>query len=180
MNIDTFAQHKTDAAAVTAKIREIFFLSADPKNISDDQTKNDAFFAKWTGYYFSYEPQMILLAWEGDKLLGYMMIGTNSRKALAYYDTKNPSYRVFADKFDEFPAHLHMNCHPSARGQGTGTFLVEDACARLSKVGLKGLHLVTSPSQRNVGFYRRNEFATEVQREWKGFPLLFMGRKLQP
>lgn len=180
MHIDTYAQHKKDASIVSAKIREIFFLSADPQNISDDPAKNDAFFAKWTGYYFSYEPEWILLAWEGDRLLGYMMVGTSSRKALSYYDTKNPSYRTFADQFDEYPAHLHINCHPNARGQGTGTFLIEDACARLQKKGLKGLHLITSPTQRNVGFYRRNGFTFELQREYKGFPLLFMGRKLSP
>ncbi len=178
MHIDSFAQHKKDAAAVTAKIREIFFLSADPKNVSDDQAHNDAFFSKWTGYYFSYEPDLILLAWEDDKLLGYLMIGTNSRKAVAYYDSRNPSYRTFADQFDEYPAHLHMNCHPSSRGQGVGTFLLEDAYARLMKKGLKGLHLVTSPALRNVGFYRRNGFSFELLRDFKGYPLLFMGRKL--
>lgn len=180
MHIDTFAQHKKDSAAVTAKIREIFFLSADPKNISDDQTKNDEFFAKWTGYYFSYEPEWILLAWEGERLLGYIMVGTNSRKAVPYYDSRNPSFRTFADQFDLYPAHLHINCHPSARGQGVGTFLIEDASARLIKKGLKGLHLITSPTQRNVSFYRRNGFSFELQREYKGYALLFMGRKLSP
>ncbi len=176
MNIDTLSQHKT--ADVLPKIREIFFLSADPKNISDDQSKNDAFFSKWTSYYLSYEPEWTLLAWDAGKLLGYMMIGTNSRKAVAFYDSRNPAYRVFADQFDDYPAHLHMNFHPTARGQGTGSFLVEDACARLKKKGLKGLHLVTSPGQRNVGFYRRNGFSFELQRDYKGYPLLFMGRKL--
>lgn len=176
MHIDTLKEH--NSAEVTPKIREIFFLSADPKNISDDQAKNDAFFTKWTGYYFSYEPEWILLAWDGPKLLGYMMIGSNSRKALAYYDSKNPSYRLFADQFEAYPAHLHMNFHPSARGQGTGSFLIEDACARLKKKNIKGLHLITSPDQRNVGFYRKNAFDFELKREWKGYPLLFMGRKI--
>lgn len=176
MNIDTLAQHQV--SEVTPKLREIFFLSADPKNVSEDNAKNDAFFAKWTGYYFSYQPEWILLAWEGEQLLGYMMVATDSRKALAYYDSRNPSYRLFADLFDEYPAHLHMNLHPAARGKGLGSFLVESGCARLQKAGLKGIHLITSPDQRNAQFYRKNDFKYEVRREWKGFPLLFMGRKL--
>ncbi len=177
MEIHKYSDHS--AANVMPLIREIFFLSADPKNVTEDPVKNEAFFEKWTGYYFRNYPEWILLAWGRKKLLGYLMCSPDSQKALAFYQSRNPSYALFADQFAEFPAHLHMNAHPDARGKGVGAALVEDLVKRLVAEKIPGVHLITSPSQRNAEFYRKNGFAVEVQREWRGYPLLFMGRKIE-
>jgi len=176
VEIDTFPQHS--APHILPLIREIFFLSADPRNISEDPVKNEAFFEKWTGYYFKFCPEWITLAWDTKKLLGYVMCEPHSKNALAFYQTRNPTYALFADQFEDFPAHLHMNAHPDARGKGVGTKMVEDLVARLKKERSAGVHLITSPGQRNAGFYRKNGFDYELQREWRGYPLLFMGRKI--
>lgn len=175
MKFDTLAQHSAD---VLPLIREIFFLSADPKNVSEDPLKNEAFFERWTGYYLRNSPDWILLAWEDGKLLGYLMCGVDSQKALAHYQTRIASYGLFADQFEKFPAHLHINCHPDARGKGVGTALVRELCDRLKAQNIPGVHLITSSSQRNAEFYRRNGFDVEVERDWRGHPLLFMGKKL--
>jgi ribosomal protein S18 acetylase RimI-like enzyme len=176
VTIETLAAQSTD---VLPLIREIFFLSADPKNVSEDPVKNEAFFEKWTGYYLKNAPEWVLLAFGKSKLLGYLMCGTDSSKALHHFQSRNPSYGLFADLFEKFPAHLHINCHPDARGKGVGGLLIEDMVNRLTTSEIPGVHLITSPSQRNVSFYRKNGFTHEVQREWKGYPLLFMGRSLQ-
>lgn len=176
MNIDNFTNHS--ATVLMPLIREIFFLSADPRNVSEDPVKNEAFFEKWTGYYFKYCPEWILLAWKDHKLLGYIMCETDSARALPYYESRNPTYSLFKDQFDEYPAHLHMNSHPEARNQGVGAAMVAELVRRLKAEKVGGVHLITSPAQRNVGFYRKNDFDFELQREWRGFPLLFMGRKI--
>ena len=176
MGIQQFSQFP--ASQVMPLIREIFFLSADPKNVSEEPLKNEAFFDKWTSYYFRNCPEWISLAWEDKKLLGYLMCEPNSSQALAYYHSRNPSYGLFADQFAEYPAHLHMNAHPDSRGKGVGTALVADLVRRLAAIQIPGVHIITSPGQRNADFYRRNDFIHEVRRDWRGYPLLFMGRKI--
>lgn len=176
MTIDTFSDHTS--ALVLPLIREIFFLSADPRNVSDDPIKNEAFFEKWTSYYFKNRTDWMLLAWEGPKLLGYLMCEPESTKALPHYQVRNATYAVFQDLFSEYPAHLHMNSHPDARGKGVGSALIAELVRRLEAAHVGGVHLITAPKQRNVEFYRKNGFTEEIQREWRGYPLLFMGRKI--
>lgn len=176
MKIDSFTDHSQDV--VEPLVREIFFLSADPRNVSADPAKNEVFFEKWAGYYLRQCPEWILLAWRGNELLGYLMCEPDSTRALAFYAARNPTYALFKDRFTDFPAHLHMNSHPTARGQGVGALLVKELVVRLREAMVNGVHLITSPPQRNVNFYRKNGFTTEVLREWRGYPLLFMGRKL--
>lgn len=176
VTFDTFAEHSPQV--VLPLVREIFFLSADPRNVSEDPVKNEAFFEKWAGYYFKNYPDKILLCWGHQKLLAYLMYAPDSKKALEHYRTRVPSYAVFEDLFAEFPAHLHMNAHPDARGKGMGSQLIDELVSRLKKENIGGVHLVTSPAQRNAHFYRKNGFTHEVLREWKGYPLLFMGRKI--
>lgn len=176
MTIQTLESHK--AADVLPALREIFFLSADPKNVTEDPLKNEAFFEKWTGYYLKNFPQWIFLAFGRTKLLGYLMCGPDSAKALHHFQPRNPSYGLFADLFEKYPAHLHINCHPDARGKGVGSALIEEMVMRLKAERICGVHLITSNTQRNVSFYQRNGFDFELERDWKGFPLLFMGRTL--
>lgn len=177
MKLDWLIEHEVEA--VKPSLKDIFFLSADPRNVTTDAAKNEAFFQKWTSYYFQNRADWMLLAWEGDRLLAYLMCEPDSWRALAHYEKVNPSYRIFEDLFPQFPAHLHMNAHPEARGHGVGSQLIEAVCARLIQDRVPGIHLVTSPSQRNVGFYRKNHFSFEESREWRSYPMLFMGRSLK-
>ncbi len=168
---------ESEPSAVRPLIRDIFFLSADPRNVSDDEDKNEAFFKKWTDYYLTREPENTLLAWIGDRMAGYLSAG-DSFKALPYYESVNPSFSLFSDLFEKYPVHLHMNCHPDFRGQGVGGALIEHLVRKLKEKNTPGVHLVTSPGLRNVGFYTKNGFDFQLVREWKSKPLLFMGRAL--
>lgn len=169
---------RNQVADILPALKEIFFLSADPRNVTADAAKNEAFFQKWTAYYLEQRPEWILVAKDKGKLLAYLMCEPDSRKALSHFEKINPSYRVFEDQFAKFPAHLHMNAHPEARGRGVGSQLIDHLVEKLKGINAPGVHLITSPSQRNASFYRKNGFTEEVRRDWKGYPLLFMGRKI--
>ncbi|NJL25956.1 MAG: GNAT family N-acetyltransferase [Calothrix sp. SM1_5_4] len=157
-------------------IKEIFFLSSARQSFVNDNDR-EQFYQRWTRYYFASWPGEIRLARtfaaDGPRLAGYLMFCPDSAGALSYFESRIPSYGVFADLFAGFPAHLHMNCHPSARGQGIGGRLIMDARKRAPA----GVHIVTSPDSRNVGFYRRNGFSFEVKRSWNAYELLFMGAR---
>lgn len=155
--------------------REIFFLSSSRKNFASPEEK-EAFFKKWTDYYLCFAAHLIMVAKDNDgRLLGYLTGCADSRSALSYFAKVNPSYSLFADQFQAFPAHFHINCHPDARGKGVGSQLVNHFIENLN--GIHGAHIVTSPDAENRHFYRKNGFTHELIREWKGIPLLFMGRK---
>jgi len=102
----------------------------------------------------------------------------NSAAASEYYRTVNPSYALFEDQFARFPAHLHINCAPEARGLGVGTFLMAHFLQKLRANKITGVHIVTSPDAENRHFYTKNGFNFELIRAWKERPLLFMGSDL--
>ena len=158
-------------------IREIFFLSTSRTEWPDTETK-DTFFDTWTSYYFTHASDLIFTANDGGRMLAYLTGCCDSAGAQTEIEKKIKSFAVFADLFQKFPAHLHINAHPDARGQGVGSKLISHFCEVLKKRGVKGVHLVTSPDSRNRGFYRKNGFDFEVEREFKGHKLLFMGRSL--
>lgn len=157
------------------QIRHIFFLSSSRTEFATPLEK-DAFYHRWTEYYFTHCERFIYLAVEDNRLLGYLMGCSDSRAAEEHYAQTIKSYAVFADLFERFPAHLHINCHPSARGRGVGSRLVEKFIEDLRTQGVGGVHLVTSPDSPNRAFYRKNNFQEEVIRPFKDVSLLFMGR----
>lgn len=162
-------------------IRDIFFLSADPRNVSADEAKNAAFYLRWTSYYFEYEPHLIWLAWSNsgeERLMAYLMGCANSSQAQPRLERHIPSFGAFADQFMRYPAHLHINAHPEARGQGVGSKLIDQYVQDLKSRGVAGVHLVTSPESQNRRFYSRNGFNFELNRNWRGHPILFMGRTI--
>src|SRR5689334_12602876 len=96
-------------------LREIFFRSSARQTFSSAEERA-SFFENWTGYYFANEPTAIYLAVDSQNhLMGYLTGCTDSAVALPFFTSKIPSYSLFADQFDRFPAHLHVNCHPDAR-----------------------------------------------------------------
>ncbi len=153
--------------------REIFFVSSSRQQFASDEEKEN-FFARWTSYYFLHEPQLIFLVVDSkDNVLGYLTGCADSVKAKPILTLANSRYPLFEDQFSRFPAHLHINCSPAARGQGVGSKLISHFVNVLSR---PGVHLVTSPGMRNVQFYQRNGFTYELTRHWNESPLLFMGR----
>lgn len=169
--------YKPNDPADFEAIRDIFFLSASRTEWPNADAK-DAFFETWTSYYFANCADLIFLATDGDRVLAYLTGCRDSAAAQSEIEKTIKSFAVFADLFKKFPAHLHINAHPDARGRGIGSKLISHFCDILKKQGVVGVHLVTSPDSRNRSFYQNNNFAFEVEREFKGYKLLFMGRSL--
>ncbi len=167
------------AAMATARLREIFFLTSSRQTFADDEER-EAFFQKWTSFYFQRAPEQVFFALGADdqKVLGYLTGYHDSLAAQSALSATNKAYDVFADLFERFPAHLHINLHPLAQGQGLGRLLIEQYVTWLQERRVKGLHLVTSPAADNVLFYRKCGFAFELEKDFKGTPLLFMGRSI--
>lgn len=162
------------------QIREIFFLTS-PRKTFASEVEREEFFKKWTEYYFCYRAEFIYVAVQGPeldpKVLGYLMVEPDSLLALKAFGT-HAHYLLFQDLYQEFPAHLHINCHPDSQGLGLGSLLIERGVEDLRQLNIHGLHLITAPTARNVGFYRKNHFTHEEIRTVNNIDYLFMGRNL--
>lgn len=158
-----------------AALKEIFFLSAARSEWPDPVAKEN-FYQTWTSYYLKQEPDLVFLAVDGARVLAYLTGSRDSLKSQPELEKKIKSFNVFADLFQKFPAHLHINAHPDARGLGVGSALISHFVDVLRVDHIHGVHLVTSPDARNVKFYRDNGFNHETVREFKTHKLLFMGR----
>lgn len=139
---------------------------------------SDAFVARWTGYYRATWPDHVLVhRTETGTVTAYLMGCPDSAGAADLFATF-PFYGLFADRFAAFPAHFHINADPAWRGRGHGGALVAAYVARLHRAGCPGVHVVTAPEARNVGFYRRNGFTVRDPRRWRDRDLLLLGRPL--
>lgn len=165
-----------DKEKVLHEIKYIFYISSSVQNFSSDDHRN-LFFEKWCGDYLNnYSEEFFLYINQENKLMGYLSGCKNSTEALG--KMRVPGFNIFSDLFTQFPAHLHINFHPEARGIGLGSRLVNHYIEYLSNEKISGLHLVTSPDAKNVSFYERLGFNTKIVRDSNGHPLLFMGKYL--
>ena len=166
-------------APLRRQIEEILLASANPRRVPDESSRT-AFLDRWLTPYLTVYPEQVLLALdeaEGGQVLGVLNGCLDSAGAEVFRDL-HPYYRLFADLYQAYPAHFHVNCHPDHRGRGVGSCLVEAFVALCRDGGLPGVHLVTAPGLRNVGFYRRNGFTEAVERSEAGQGYLFLGRRL--
>lgn len=154
------------------QVEAIFFEASSLKEFSSLERKQ-AFYQRWCKDYQDFYPQEFLIMSQGQKVLGYLSGCKDSGAAVGKLEV--PGYALFADMFDEFPAHLHINFHHDCRGMGLGGQLVNCYLNQLKHQGVRGAHLVTSPGAQNVSFYQKLGFEHKLQREFKDMPLLFMG-----
>ena len=160
-----------ERAGLISAIEGIFFLSS-PSGGTLRGAERDDFFRRWTGYYLEHAAAYCLLYDEGGRVLGYLTGCDASRDAARLFDDLS-YYAAFAEFHDAYPAHLHVNVHPDARGRGVGAVLVENFATR---VGM-AVHLVTAVGARNLRFYDRLGFATVAVRRVDGRDLVVLGRK---
>ncbi len=165
--------------AARRQIERILLVSANPRRVADEPSQ-DAFLDRWLAPYLAAYPAQILVALDEEeegRVLGVLIGCLDSAGAVVFRDL-HPYYRLFADLYEAFPAHFHVNCHPEHRGRGIGSRLVRHFVALCRAAGLPGVHLVTAPDARNVGFYRRNGFTEAVERAESGRSYLFLGQRL--
>ncbi len=141
----------------------------------------------FSGYYTDREPESIFVAELGGRVVGYLTGCVDSRRAtpvgraagraaLRYglpfrRGTAGFLARGLLDSLlgragrpepfrdPRWPAHLHINLLPEARGLGGGRALVEAWLARLRSLGSPGCHLGTLYENRSaIAFFERMGF----------------------
>jgi GNAT superfamily N-acetyltransferase len=156
------------------QIKDIFFESSVRTDFKSEEEK-DAFFFKYSGHYLHHFPDLAFVA-VGEKVLGYVLgAPTSSDEGLKRIQ---PHLAVFERYFEAYPAHLHINCHRDARGQGIGSMLVKRFESCLQERLVSGLHIMTGPDAANREFYKRLGFHDEAVEEFKGGRILLMGKVL--
>jgi ribosomal protein S18 acetylase RimI-like enzyme len=156
------------------ELREIFFESSTKKEFKDASEK-EAFFEKYVGYYLKNYPELVRL-YVTDKVLGYIVASLDSR-ALDLWKLQ-PHMETFKAYFEEYPAHLHINCHYESRGMGVGSQLMEEVEKELKVRNIKGLHIMTGVNSPNQNFYKKLGYTFQVELNFHGSLILLMGKSL--
>lgn len=90
------------------------------------------------------------------ELLGFMAQTDWDREVMANVDEPEVTPEALALAY---PAHLHINLLPEARGAGWGRKLIEAACDAVRRQGAQAMHLGVSLKNPNaVEFYRHLGF----------------------
>lgn len=167
---------EVNSADILKQIEFIFFESTSKKTF-DSPDHKARFFKRWCGDFQDHYGDEFFLVMEKGVVMGYLSGCSDSIAAISVLDV--PGYTVFQDLFKKFPAHLHINFHPDARGKGLGSLLVNHYKKFLSDNGVVGVHLVTSRDAQNVSFYDRLGFTFCEEREYKQMSVYFMGHVLE-
>ena len=162
----------SEQSRVLDQVHEIYFESSARKEFKDQKDK-DSFAYKYLGYYLERHPEYCWIALD-ERVLGYIVASpqTSDPKLLAL----QPHLIEFQEYLSRFPAHLHINCHVSSRGQGIGGMLVRKLEEKLKAEKSPGMHIMTSKSSDNVRFYSKLGFSFETDRIFNGADLHFMGK----
>jgi ribosomal protein S18 acetylase RimI-like enzyme len=141
----------------------------------------------WTGWYTDHEPESAFVADDGGAVVGYLVGCVDTSRALSPRDavvrqlvrrqllfrpgTAGFFWRSILDTWRDggipsgelrdprWPAHLHINLLPAARGKGAGQGLMDAWLARLRALGSPGCHLGTLAENRaGIAFFRRMGF----------------------
>lgn len=157
-----------------SELREIYFDSSTRKEFRDE-AERESFYQKYLGHYLDHFPEYVWVAKEG-RILGYM-IGAPVTEDSELYRIQ-PHLRVFRGHFRDFPAHLHVNFHPMARGKGLGSKLFLELEKQFQRMKIRGIHIMTGPDSRNKNYYQRLGFHFEATLDFNGTPILMMGKSL--
>ncbi len=153
----------------------IFFEASLTKSFADD-TAREAFRERWLGRFLDRWPELAHVAIGADgEIIGYI-VGAHDDPARDPVFADIGFYRKLEPWTARFPAHLHINLAPAARGLGIGTRLIEAFVADACAAGCAGVHLVTGRNSRNRSFYARNGFACLTELEWGRTPIVMLGR----
>lgn len=153
---------------------EIFFESSERKEFPSVEERV-RFLVKYLGVYVQSYPELCLIAVQDNKVLGYCC---GMPQTLPELYELVPHLEIFEDLYETYPSHLHINCHSNARCMGLGTLLITEFEKMMSEEGMPGVHIITSPTARNVNFYKKLNYTFEAQRNFKGADLLLLGKTL--
>jgi ribosomal protein S18 acetylase RimI-like enzyme len=174
MQIHSLSESTSPRAGLDAAER-IFFEASSKKTFSGEEERL-RFLKRYFGVYADRDPDWFLMA-EDDRgtLLGYLAGAPVTRED---HFSLNPYLEGFRQVMERFPAHLHINFSPEARGLGLGSLLLAEFEHRLKRHSIAGVHLVTGANERNVGFYHRNGYLEASRLRIGGTDLVLLGKRL--
>jgi GNAT superfamily N-acetyltransferase len=176
-------------AADRASVRAVAFATGFMGEPADWYWRDEHSFAEiWTTYYTDVEPESTFVAERDGVVVGYLTGCVDSRRApsprtaitrqlirrqlLLRPGTAGFFWRSIADTLRHphvpsgeladarWPAHLHTNLLPAARGHGAGRGLMDAWLDRLRQLHSPGCHLGTLAENRNaIAFFARMGFA---------------------
>ena len=103
-------------------------------------------------------------------LAGSLARGLFLRRAFWRLTTALPQFlaaerHAQAVDLSEYPANLHINLMPEARGRGIGERLMAQLCAEAARRGLPGVHATVLEENRSAcRFFERLGFAARIRR----------------
>jgi GNAT superfamily N-acetyltransferase len=186
-----------------ARVREIAYATGYMGESPAWYWRDAESFAEiWTGWYTDHEPESTFVADDGGDVVGYLAGCVDTARAPSPREavvrqivrrqlflrpgTAGFFWRSLLDTLKggdvpsgeladpRWPAHLHINLLPAARGKGAGRGLIEAWLARLRGLGSPGCHLGTLAENRNgIAFFRSVGF------EPHGPPCLVPGMRLR-
>ncbi len=156
-------------------IKEIFFETSSKKEFKDDEER-EKFFWKYVGFYLQHYPQYAFVALDQNQVLGYVVAMPESDNEALF--KIQPHMPLFKEFFKEYPGHLHINLHHTARGLGLGSKLLIECEKTLQTTKITGLHIMTGPTSRNQSFYLKLGFMAQVELNFHGSPIVLMGKSL--
>ena len=167
----------TLSAQQNAEIDAIFFAASATQSFPSAAAR-EAFRERWLGRYMTHFRQDGLIALDNSAgVLGYL-VGARADPATDGRFADIGYFAELADVTPLYPAHLHINLAEAARSGGIGTRLVEIFCSRLRADGVPGVHVVTGAHSRNRTFYGRLGFERVRSLDWKGAPIVMLGKRL--
>lgn len=158
---------------VMAALDAIFFAASNTRSF-DSPAARSTFHRRWLGRYLDGD-DVAFAARIDQRIVGYV-VGSLRDPAQDLRFADIGYFPLLADLTARHPAHLHVNVADDCRGRGIGHQLIAAFSAAARGGGAVGVHIVTSESAQNVGFYRRCGFEVLRCFEWAGTSLLMMGR----
>ena len=155
----------------------IFFEACGTKSFVSKEARV-AFRERWLGRYLRTYPEWVYLAIGNHEVVEGYLLGCLDDPAQTPMFSDIGYFQDLAALTARFPAQLHVNLAPSARGQGVGSQLVSSFVSDAQKAFCPGVHVVSGRGLRNVGFYERNGFREEGQVTWNGRELVFLAQAL--
>jgi GNAT superfamily N-acetyltransferase len=162
---------------ISAGLDSVLFGASNVKTFASDDARAE-FRERWLGRYLTHEPGLAWLALSPSGGVAGYVVGSHDDPALNVRFGDIPYFATFKDLTRRFPAHLHVNLQPEARGSGLGSMLVRHFCLDAAQADVAGVHVVTGRGARNVAFYNRNGFHEHGCTGEAGREVVFLGRTL--
>ena len=144
------------------ELENLFFINSN--KVFSSNKKRLEFKNKWLDSYVN-NPDLFFVKIINEKVAGYINGAESTLSDISEFDRLTRSY----------PAHLHINVSKAFQSKGIGQELISHFKRQLVNRGVVGVHIVTSPEARNVGFYRQNGFTDIETSSCQKY--LFMGAK---